>query len=756
MKLKLTHQEFSLLIEAKTLQINEGIIDAVAWDSRLIVNQKNLVFFALVTPSNDGHLYVLEAYQKGVRSFVVSKDISLPHDASIFKVDDTMEAIQLLAYKHRLKFSLPVIAIAGGYGKTIAKEWLYFFLKEEFNIVRSPKSYNTPLGIALSILELNEQHTLGIFEVGISKPDEMQLLEQVVDPTLGVFTGIENANAVNFESEKQRLNEKLKLFKHTNFVFTKATFQSVFRRNKLNGVFCSEQAVEIAAKSNIAFKETLAICIEIALFYGISLPVIEQKVAKLPAVSSRLEVLEGINNNTIINDTYSLDENSLRIALTYLLQQNEKEQKFLVLNDSELSIKQKEEIALITKDYEIDGTLFVTNQDYNKLDTIYNSYLLFKGNYQSTLKSVVNQCIKKKHETWLEVNQSKIASNINLLKSNLKPETRVLAMLKASSYGSGDVKMAHFLAQRKIDYFGVAYADEGVALRNKEINIPTIVMNAERNAFRDIVNYKLEPAIYSLSQLEDLVHVLIQLGKKNYPIHIKLESGMNRLGFLTGELSELLAILNTQPEVYVKSIFSHLATAGSDEEYVHKQVSHFTQNAQILLDDLDEEPWLHILNSEGIQLYPEYQMGMVRLGIAMYGIGSNPALKEVLRWNSRISQIKVLKAGSTVGYGRAFKANRDMKIAVIPVGYSDGFRRSLGNGVGEVYIQDKPCMVVGNVCMDMCMVDVTDVECVEGDIVELIGTFISLKTLADKMQTIPYEVMTGISKRVPRVYIKQS
>ncbi len=231
---------------------------------------------------------------------------------------------------------------------------------------------------------------------------------------------------------------------------------------------------------------------------------------------------------------------------------------------------------------------------------------------------------------------------------------------------------------------------------------------------------------------------------------------MNRLGFLTGDLSELLAILNTQPEVYVKSIFSHLATAGSDEEYVHKQVSHFTQNAQILLDDLDEEPWLHILNSEGIQLYPEYQMGMVRLGIAMYGIGSNPALKEVLRWNSRISQIKVLKAGSTVGYGRAFKANRDMKIAVIPVGYSDGFRRSLGNGVGEVYIQDKPCMVVGNVCMDMCMVDVTDVECVEGDIVELIGTSISLKTLADKMQTIPYEVMTGISKRVPRVYIKQS
>lgn len=756
MKLKLTHQEFVALIEAQEQTVNEGIIDAVAWDSRLIVNQKNLVFFAIKTPSNDGHKYISEAYQKGVRAFVVSDRVSLPDDASVFRVENTLSALQILAYKHRLKYNIPVIAIAGGYGKTIAKEWLYFLLKEEFSIVRSPKSYNTALGIALSILELNEQHTLGIFEVGITKPDEMQFLEQMVDPTLGIFTGTENATAVNFEDEKQRLNEKLKLFRHTNFVFTKDAFKSVFRRNKLNGVFCSDDATNMAAKANTAFKETLAICIETALFYGIPTQVLEEKIAKLPAVSSRLEVLEGINNNTLINDTYSLDENSLRIALTYLSQQHEKDSKYLVLNDTELSAEQKEEISRITSDYALDDTLFITNENYEKLNSIQNSYLLFKGNYQSTLKSVVNQCIKKKHETWLEVNQSKIASNINVLKSSLKPETKVLAMLKASSYGSGDVKMAHFLAQRKMDYFGVAYTDEGVALRNKEIDTPTIVMNAERNAFKDIIQYKLEPAIYSLAQLEDFINVLIQLGVKNYPIHIKLESGMNRLGFLTKELSELLAIVNTQPEVYVRSIFSHLATAGSDNDYVHQQVKRFTENAQILLEDLDEEPWLHILNSEGIQTYPEYQMGMVRIGIAMYGIGSNPALKEVLSWNSRISQIKELKEGETVGYGRAFIAEKDMKIAVIPVGYSDGFRRSLGNGVGEVYIHDKACSVVGNICMDMCMVDVSDVLCSEGDIVELLGSSISLKILATKMQTIPYEVMTGISKRVPRVYIKQS
>ncbi|MGB0933193.1 MAG: alanine racemase [Lishizhenia sp.] len=756
MKLKYTHQEFSALIEAKSEGICEGIIDAVAWDSRLIVNQKNLVFFALTTPSNDGHKYVAEAYEKGVRAFVVSKKVDLPEDVTVFSVENTLSALQVLAYKHRLKFNIPIIAIAGGYGKTIAKEWLYFLLKEEFTIVRSPKSYNTALGIALSILEINEQHTLGIFEVGISKPDEMQFLEQMVDPTLGVFTGTENAAAINFDDEKQRLNEKLKLFRHANFVFTKDAFKSVFRRNKLNGVFCSDDAIKIAAAANTAFKETLAICIETALFYGIPRSILEEKVAKLPAVSSRLEVLEGVNNNTLINDTYSLDENSLRIALTYLSQQNEKEKKFLVLNETELTTDQKEDIVKITSDYTLDGTLYVTNDNYAQLDRIENSYLLFKGNYQSTLKSVVNQCIKKKHETWLEVNQSKIASNINVLKSNLKPETKVLAMLKASSYGSGDVKMAHFLAQRKIDYFGVAYADEGVALRNKEIDTPTIVMNAERNAFKDIILYQLEPAIYSLGQLEDFIHVLIQLGVKNYPIHIKLESGMNRLGFLTKELSELVAILNTQPEVYVKSIFSHLATAGSDDEYVHQQVERFTRNAEIVLEELDEEPWLHILNSEGIQSYPQYQMGMVRLGIAMYGIGSNPALKEVLRWYSRISQIKEIKAGETIGYGRAFTAEKEMKIAIIPVGYSDGFRRSLGNGVGEVVIQDKACPVVGNVCMDMCMVDVSAVSCTEGDIVELLGYTITLKELAQKMNTIPYELMTGISKRVPRVYIKQA
>lgn len=757
MKLELENSELAAILNAEILQIRKGyIINSVICDTRAIINPLNLAFFALVTDSDDGHNYVKEAYALGVRTFIISTPVNLPEDTSLFLVKDCLVALQNLAFFHRSKFSLPVIAITGSYGKTIAKEWLYFLLKDEFKIVRSPKSYNSQLGVALSLLEINESHTLGIFEVGISKPNEMDILERIVDPTLGFFTGLGKAHSTNFSNEKQHLSEKIKLFKHSNFVFTNDKFRSVFRRTKLNGVFVSKQSKELAKKANTPFLETLSTCIETAFFFGLEPNFIEAKLEYLPFISSRLEVIAGSNNTVLLNDTYSLDESSLRMALTFLVQQKEKEKKYVVLDDTELSEAQKEGFLTVIDEYEIDEVFFVTKDTYKVLHALENASILFKGNYNSALREIVNQLAEKKHQTWLEVNQTKITENLNILKSKLNRSTKILVMLKASSYGSGDVKMAHFLEQRNVDYFGVAYADEGVALRESEIETPILVMNAEKDALQDIITFNLEPAIYSFNQLETFINVLIRAGKKNFPIHLKVETGMNRLGFLREDLEELMAKLATQPEVYVKSIFSHLATANSDEVFVAKQTKVFNEIANDLLNGLDEKPWLHILNSEGVLRYPRYQMDMVRIGIAMYGIGSDNNLKGALSWFTRISQVKKIKSGDSVGYGRTFVATKKMHIAIIPVGYSDGYRRILGNGVGSVFINNHKCSIIGSICMDMCMIDVSDVVCSEGDVVELLGPNITIEDLAIQMQTIPYEVMTGISKRVPRVYIEET
>lgn len=798
----------------------DGIIRHLLTDSRSIHFFSESVFFALVTPRNNGHRYIAELYKKGVRCFVVSEKISFETPgASVIHVSDTLKALHDITAYHRSQFHLPVVAITGSNGKTIVKEWLYQLLKDQFTICRSPKSYNSQIGVPLSIWNLNERHTLGIFEAGISTVHEMQMLEQIIKPTIGVFTGLGNAHQEGFASAEEKLAEKFKLFESCSYVVVQG-----LKRNEIPAhismhelIFVSEhedadvriEKVKSSLLSSsirlnyrhkifqleIPFTDKASV-INASTCFG-ALVALHQNpedliplFRELQPVALRLEIRNGISNSVLINDFYNSDIDSFIIALSYLNQQSLNQKKIVIISDIEQSGRNSDELynelAALIQPYGIDTIIGVgqaihkhaslfgpealffnsTNDLIAQLPALrqrfFNSTILLKGARSFGFEKISQALQQKSHDTVLEIDLGKLVGNINYYKSLLKSGTGIMCMVKAMGYGSGSVEIAKTLQHVGAAYLAVAYADEGVELRNANINLPVMVMSPERDSFEDIINYQLEPEIYSFKILDSFCAALDRLGHSEpYPVHIKIDTGMRRLGFEEKDLGQLLDRLAKAPQIVVKSVFSHLV--GSDnpaiDEFTHEQISIFKNCFRVLEDRLGYSVIRHICNSGGISRFPEAHFDMVRLGIGMYGVGIHPdeqkQLQNVGSLKTTISQLKSVGKGQTVGYNRNGKMEKDAIIATIPIGYADGFRRELGNGNISVYIHGKPCKTVGNICMDMCMIDVTGVDCSEGDEVIIFESFEQIKRIADAEHTIPYELLTSLSSRIKRVYIQE-
>ncbi|MBW8362528.1 MAG: bifunctional UDP-N-acetylmuramoyl-tripeptide:D-alanyl-D-alanine ligase/alanine racemase [Kaistella sp.] len=787
----------------------------IAFDSRTVYSSADTAFLAITTSKNSGEKYIHSAIEKGIKIIISEHQIvDLPEVCWII-VENAIQFLQQLAKYHLSRFGLQTIGITGSNGKTIVKEWLYQSLFDEFATVKSPKSFNSQLGLPLSLLEINEKHELGIFEVGISKPGEMQLQEEVFSPQIGVLTHIGSAHSSNFNSEEELLEEKIMLFESSTTIIFNGDNDFVSKR--INDEFSSKRLISYGfkehnnlhvksdwknKKSDITFKyfeeeitlpiyqrdeATLsnALCIIAVLKeFGFSNEKIREKISSLKPVEMRLESITGLRNNLLINDSFNLDLDSLKIAFQFIKEYKKKKQSLVLTDfvegkDSEslyLKVAQLtnaqhfskvflvgEEIGQYETLFETETFTFNTTSeliDSHQLDQIENELILLKGARKFEIEKVKNYLELQKHDTVLEVNLNAVLHNINIHKSLLKPETKMMAMVKANSYGLGGYEMAEFLQHHHIDYLGVAFADEGADLRKKGITIPIMVMNPERHSYDTIIEYDLEPEIYSFRVLDLFYQQLRQKGiQKKYPIHIKLETGMHRLGFKEDEIDELIQKLNGM-EVEVESIFSHLSSSDvpEEKEYTFEQIKIFTKNSEKLCKGLDYNPLRHILNTSGIVNFSEYQFDMVRIGIGMVGISANTKvkkqLKNAVRFKTVISQISEVKKGESVGYSRKYRAENDTCIATIPVGYADGIPRLIGNEVGKVGINKSLCPIVGNVCMDMMMINIGNHPAKEGDEVTIFNADPTLEEFSEYCGTIPYEVLTSISARVKRIYIK--
>jgi len=708
----------------------------------------------------DGHDFIEDAYSKGVRHFVVSETgrTDALEGAREILVPNTFEALQQFAKFHREQFDCPVVAITGSYGKTTVKEWLSELLSPEKRVVRSPKSYNSRLGVALSLLEMNSNVDVAIIEAGISEPGDMQVLANMIQPTHGIFTGLGNAHRSNFDSSEAHLNEKLTLFKNVkHFVYPSELDLVSTTGTGIDPTAFQEQLKSFPWSDKIK-RLNAALAVSIAKRLGASDQTIEKGLTGLTALSMRLETFDGIRNTTIINDAYNLDEDSLRYALEYQLSNVQNKKRILIVGFGDKQSEMPSWIQDIANEFSVDNIiLYKPNSGIES--TLSNASILIKGNRAAKLEKLAARLKLHQHQTYLQIDLGAIRNNIAFYKSKLQSPTKLLCMVKASSYGSNATKIGHFLEHLGVNYLGVAYPNEGIELRENGVTLPILVMNCEEESFESCIEHALEPAIFSLRQLESFIQQLILQGETNYPIHVKLETGMNRLGFGESEVNSLIQKVQSQPEIFVKSVYSHLAEADTaHSDFTQTQIDRFEDLSQRLSQELPNSPIRHILNSEGISNYTHAQFDMVRLGIGMYGHSSNQdtirQLKPAINWCSTVSQVKHLKVGETVGYGRTFTVEKDMKIAVIPVGYADGFRRNLSQGKGGVYINGVSCPTVGNVCMDMIMVDVSGIEVQEKDSVEIIGEHQTIEELAQKMDTIPYEVMTHFSPRIHRVYLE--
>ncbi len=766
MKLEINYTTFCEVLQGESLLgAHSAVIDRISFDSRRFVDGSNTAFFALKGEFRDGHDFLEVAYDKGVRIFVVSDTVdvsSYPH-AHFVRVKNTLEALQDLAAYHRSRFSYPIIAITGSAGKTTVKEWIYHLLSPELRIIRSPKSYNSQLGVALSLLELHADCDLALIEAGISKTGEMERLEKMIQPTYGVFTSFGRAHEENFTTVEAHFEEKIKLFgscKHTfiseSIRMEDSTKKSIHGDSLSANGFKNELALLPWTDSVSATNALTALAF--AKAFSSAYPDVVERIPSLPRLAMRMELFDGINGNTIINDTYNLDLDALTHSLDYQLRIAGDRQRVVLVGLDDDNAFRKEEVTQAIQAYAPDYFV-VLKKDETFHETFSNALILIKGTRQADMQRLAKQFRLKNHKTFVEIDLSIVRENVMQYKSLLRPDTKILAMVKAQSYGSGVEKMAAFLEQQGVNALGVAYADEGVELRKQGITLPILVMNAEEDGFDDCIQYCLEPAVFSFRQLDLFIRALIDQGCGDHPIHIKIDTGMKRLGFELNEVERLCQLLNAQPEVHVKSVYSHLADSDNrrDKRFTEHQIKHFHQATEQLARHLNYHFDRHILNSEGVANFPEAQFEMVRLGIGMYGITGNTTfakkLQPAIRWYSAISQIKHIQKGESVGYSRSFIATEPLSIAVIPVGYADGFRRSLGNGKGGVYIHESFCPTVGRVCMDMIMVDVTKLHAKEGDKVEIIGKRQSIGKFAAAMDTIPYEVMTSISKRVHRVYL---
>ena len=797
-------------------------IEQLFFDSRLIVHPVNGIFFALSGNQKDGHNYISDAYHKGIRNFVVTESIKNYNNINQIIVENPLQALQKWAKYHRAQFNIPVIGITGSNGKTIVKEWLNQLLWKNFNISRSPKSYNSQIGAALSVLQLNDENNLGIFEAGISMPNEMQQLEEIIQPTIGVLTKIGNAHLENFENEEQLIHEKLKLFTNVDKLvynieneklhqiilenqylskIDKITYgysdsalvkiQSIEQENgNTNISILHNQEIftfSIPFTDDASVKNSL-ICLTALIALNIDYKQYKLNFNELLPIEMRLEIKEAINNSIIINDSFNSDLNSLKIGLNVLNQQP-KDRKTLVLTDILQSQLLDEELYQQTADlvnpyhfteivligdkisqYKDLFTSYVRSYkttdeflEQFKTQNVYDEAILLKGARPFHLEKISEELETRTHDTVLEINLQHLIENINTYRSMLNPSTKMMCMVKANSYGVGSFEVANVLENNSVDYLGVAIADEGKELRKAGISLPIIVMNPEQSSYSTVIDFQLEPEIYSFRVLDLFVKKLIEKQiSQPYPIHIKLETGMNRLGFHEDQYDHLIETLKQTPQVYVQSIFTHLATADmeNEKEYANYQFARFNNGYQVLSDGLNIKPIKHCLNSPGIVAYNEHQYDMVRLGIGMYGYSEytdfmSKKLKPVIQFKTVISQISELKVGETVSYGRRFIAERPSRIATLPVGYADGIRRSLGYGKGKVGVNGKLAPITGTICMDMMMIDVTDINCKEGDEVIIFGSYPTLADITKDLDTIPYEVLTSIDNRVNRVYYKE-
>ncbi len=801
----------SQIIGDKNLQIQH-----IAFDSRNIYSTLKTAFIAINTHKNSGEKYISQAIEKGIK-VIISENFYSEYDGITWIiVENSVKFLQDLAHYHIENQPIKTIGITGSNGKTIVKEWLYQCLWNEFPTVKSPKSFNSQIGLPISLLQTSEKHQVGIFEVGISKPQEMKTLEEIFSPKIGILTHIGTAHSSNFENELQLIKEKLILFKNSEIIIYNGDNEQVCEEIKIQysdkklisfglkthndvKIICDYKdrnqeilvqyfSEKLSFPANQRDEATLTNALAVICIlkeFGFTNEKIVEKINNLKAVEMRLESVNGVRNNLIINDSFNLDLDSLIIAYQFINQYN-RDEKTLILSDifdvknDDVSLYHK--VAEITNQQNFKQIFLVGNQisrfqekfnaktytfsttkellESQQLNSIENQLILLKGARIFEFEKIKSHLELQKHDTVLEINLNAILHNINVHKSLLKPKTKMCAMVKAYSYGLGGYEIAEFLQHHHIDYLGVAYADEGVDLRKNGITTPILVMNPEQGSYDVIIDYNLEPEIYSLRVLELFANQLQLKGiQQKYPIHIKVETGMHRLGFKEHEIDELVENLKKY-NVKIASIFSHLSSADVPEEddYTMEQIHTFQRVSSNISEALGYQPIRHILNTAGITYYSDYQFEMVRIGIGMVGISANPKVKKQLQsavtFKTVISQISEVKEGDSIGYNRKYKAEKDTRIATIPVGYADGIPRLIGNKKGFVGIQNQKVSIVGNICMDMLMVDLQNIKAKEGDEVIIFNGNPTLEEFSGYCQTIPYEVLTSISRRVKRIYIK--
>ncbi|TDL99802.1 MAG: bifunctional UDP-N-acetylmuramoyl-tripeptide:D-alanyl-D-alanine ligase/alanine racemase [Flavobacteriaceae bacterium] len=816
--MKFSRFENSFLSEASAyprIGTNPFSVERIYTDTRKIIQASNSVFVAL-SDQRDGHYFVEEAYQKGVRLFVIEKPVEYKEDANYFLVNSSLTFLQNWARNYRLNFSLPIVAITGSNGKTTLKEWIYHCLWKKFNLVRSPKSYNSQLGVALSVFGIQENHNLGVFEAGISLPKEMERLQEILRPKIAILLNVNSAHLEHFKDRKQLIDEKLNLCKSAQTILCGADDPEIYQAVKSrfsdrkvlfwaneNASALQLKIVEkIGAKSLVrceynqktydfdfpfqdrASLENLKALVLLIFELGLNLEDYYKEISSLPSIEMRLEVIEGIQDSLLINDVYSSDLQSIEIALNALSEQPKK-QKAVVITDlveknSEESVvyqtlsglinaQKLEFLVLIGPEIEKHKSFFkapvfcfdstdkmLVNFDFRKFEKM---AILLKGARKFELEKITDLLAKSSHDTKLEISFEAMKNNLIAFQSKLKPTTKTMCMVKAYSYGSGGAEIARFLEKQKVDYLGVAYANEGAEIRLQGVGLPIMVMNPEQNSYQTIIRHQLEPEIYSFRVLEKFHAALNKEAiQEPYPIHLKFDTGMNRLGFLKQDIENILKYLQNSSNLKVASIFSHMPSADNKEnnEFNIKQIESFESIYTLISSRLGYKPIKHLLNSAGIVNYPSAHFDMVRLGLGLYGycdqIEMERNLIPISSFKTVISQIRTIHKGETVGYGQRFVAQNTTKIAILPVGYADGINRRLSLGVGSVMIQGKKAPFIGSICMDMCMVDITHIDCQEGDQVLLFGPELSAREVAEKLQTIAYEVLTSVSSRVKRVY----
>jgi len=799
----------------------EATIDNLLLDSRKVVFPQRSAFFAIQGANHDGHQFIQDLYDKGVRTFFVEKELPLFQtlEANFIEVPRCIEALQRLAAAHRQQFRYPVVGITGSNGKTIVKEWLSQLLAGYFRIIKSPKSYNSQIGVPLSVWQMNHFHNLGIFEAGISQTGEMEALQQVIQPTLGILTNIGPAHDAGFASRSEKIDEKLKLFKQTDLLIYCKDYEEAHRRiealqiptfswafhrkadvrvmhlerhgtfTELSFVYLSESHTLEIPFIDDASIENVMHCLCLMLYFKLPFPEIVGLVFNLKKPAMRLELKPGKQGNYLIDDSYNNDLSGLQVALDYMNLQPPGKHKVAILSEMyETGLPDEmlfEQIAALLQQSQIEtligiGQRFVQyrslfDQVFAKqanyffedvgsllnaelLDKLSHSLILVKGARRFAFEKIVQRLQEKNHRTVLEINLDALVHNLNFYRSCLHPTTKVMIMVKAFAYGSGITEVAALMQFHKVDYLAVAYADEGVHLRQNGIYLPIMVMNTTQEDFDFLIDYDLEPNIFSLPLLEELTHYLQQRSSK-IAIHIELDTGMRRLGFLPEEVTHLTThLLAHRNRFRVAGLMSHLAAADSDahEDFSKRQIEQFQTLAAQLEKALGYDVLKHMLNSPGIVRFPEAQMDMVRLGVGLYGVEANKKLQGKLEsvgtLKTTISQIKHIRQGESVSYGRNWVASRDSRIAIIAIGYADGFNRKLSNGVGAVQINGQLTPTVGLINMDMSMVDVTDIEAQVGDEVIIFGKNPTLFDIARQTDTIAYEIMTNISERVKRIF----